>query len=321
MSIVGRGARGLRRAAGRRGARRRSRGHALVDLGRRGGGGRRVRQGVRRHRQQVGRRRDRRLGRHGAADHDQPHHRRRPDGRDPVQPRPPGRGAGRGRADARPDRRRRRRRTGRRSSTRRRCSTPARSTARSTACRSTSTPGSGCGCRTRRSRTPASPVPTNWDEFVAAAPALRGGRQDPARHGQAALAGVRRLQRADAGARPARALQQGLRRQGRRGRRPGRRWRRSSRPPTTRARWRRSRTSRTGTRRPTWSSPTQAGGQIMGDWAQGEFQVAGQVAGRTTPACPASACNEVLAHRRRRLLLPADRGRGDQRRRRPSSPR
>jgi glucose/mannose transport system substrate-binding protein len=33
----------------------------------------------------------------------------------------------------------------------------------------------------------------------------------------------------------------------------------------------------------------QAGGQIMGDWAQGEFQVAGQVAGRTTPACRASA--------------------------------
>ena len=39
-----------------------------------------------------------------SADHDQPHHRRRPDGRHPVQPRPPGRGAGRGRADARPDR-------------------------------------------------------------------------------------------------------------------------------------------------------------------------------------------------------------------------
>ena len=43
---------------------------------------------------------------------------------------------------------------------------------------------------TRRSRTPASPVPTNWDEFVAAAPGARDGRQDPARDGQAALAGV-----------------------------------------------------------------------------------------------------------------------------------
>ena len=40
--------------------------------------------------------------RHRASDHDQPHHRRRPDGRHPVQPRPSGRGTGRGRPDARP---------------------------------------------------------------------------------------------------------------------------------------------------------------------------------------------------------------------------
>ena len=33
--------------------------------------------------------------RHGAADHDQPHHRRRSDGRHAVQSRPPGRGTGR----------------------------------------------------------------------------------------------------------------------------------------------------------------------------------------------------------------------------------
>ena len=82
----------------------RSRSHPLVDVRRRSGGGRRIRQGLRRHRQPLGRRRHRRLRRHGAADHDQPHHRRRPDGRHPVQPRPPGRGTGPGRPDARPDR-------------------------------------------------------------------------------------------------------------------------------------------------------------------------------------------------------------------------
>jgi glucose/mannose transport system substrate-binding protein len=31
----------------------------------------------------------------------------------------------------------------------------------------------------------------------------------------------------------------------------------------------------------------EAAGQIMGDWAQGEFALAGQVAGRTTAACRA----------------------------------
>ncbi len=82
----------------------RPRGHALVDVGRRSRGGRRIRQGVRRHRQQMGRRRHRRRRRHRASDHDQPHHRRRPDGRHPVQPRPPGRGTGPGGPDARPHR-------------------------------------------------------------------------------------------------------------------------------------------------------------------------------------------------------------------------
>ena len=38
------------------------------------------------------------------SDHDQPHYRRRPDGRHAVQPRPPGRGIGRRRPDARPHR-------------------------------------------------------------------------------------------------------------------------------------------------------------------------------------------------------------------------
>ena len=123
------------------------------------------------------------------------------------------------------------------------------------------------------------PVPTNWDEFVAAAPALEAAGKIPLAMGKQPWQAVGRLQRPDPRARRARALQQGLRRQGRRGGGRAGDGARSGRPPTTRARWRRSPTSRTGTRRPTWSSPTQAGGQIMGDWAQGEFQVAGEVAG------------------------------------------
>jgi hypothetical protein len=78
--------------------------HPLVDFGRRGGGGRRIRQGVRRDRQSLGRRRYRRLRRHGAADHDQPHHWRRSHGRHPVQPWPASGRIGGGRPDARLDR-------------------------------------------------------------------------------------------------------------------------------------------------------------------------------------------------------------------------
>ena len=38
----------------------------------------------------------------------------------------------------------------------------------------------------------------------------------------------------------------------------------------------------------------QAGGQIMGDWAQGEFQVAGQVAGEDYSCLPGLGVNEIL---------------------------
>ena len=38
----------------------------------------------------------------------------------------------------------------------------------------------------------------------------------------------------------------------------------------------------------------KAGGQIMGDWAQGEFQVAGQVAGKDYSCLPGLGVNEVL---------------------------
>ena len=39
----------------------------------------------------------------------------------------------------------------------------------------------------------------------------------------------------------------------------------------------------------------EAGGQIMGDWAQGEFQVAGQVAGTDYTCLPGLGVNEVIA--------------------------
>ncbi|MEX0404208.1 ABC transporter substrate-binding protein [Aquibium sp. LZ166] len=39
----------------------------------------------------------------------------------------------------------------------------------------------------------------------------------------------------------------------------------------------------------------QAGGQIMGDWAQGEFQVAGQVAGKDYSCLPGLGVNELIS--------------------------
>ncbi len=39
----------------------------------------------------------------------------------------------------------------------------------------------------------------------------------------------------------------------------------------------------------------QAGGQIMGDWAQGEFQVAGQVAGQDYSCLPGLRVNEIIS--------------------------
>ena len=39
----------------------------------------------------------------------------------------------------------------------------------------------------------------------------------------------------------------------------------------------------------------QAGGQVMGDWAQGEFQVAGQVAGQDYTCLPGLGVNEIIS--------------------------
>jgi ABC-type glycerol-3-phosphate transport system substrate-binding protein len=54
----------------------------------------------------------------------------------------------------------------------------------------------------------------------------------------------------------------------------------------------------------------KAGGQIMGDWAQGEFQVAGKVAGKDYSCLPGLGVKPSDHHRRRRLLLPGSEGRG-----------
>ena len=48
----------------------------------------------------------------------------------------------------------------------------------------------------------------------------------------------------------------------------------------------------------------QAGGQIMGDWAQGEFQVAGQVAGKDYTCLPGLGVNELISTGGDCLLLP-----------------
>ena len=65
----------------------------------------------------------------------------------------------------------------------------------------------------------------------------------------------------------------------------------------------------------------KAGGQIMGDWAQGEFQVAGQVAGKDYTCLPGLGAERGHRDRRRRLLLPEAQGSPTRPRRRKCWPR
>ncbi len=138
------------------------------------------------------------------------------------------------------------------------------------------------------------PVPSNWDEFVAAAPALEAADKIPLAMGQqpwqssgafnvlmVALAGVDTYHKvygdkdADVAAGPdiARVFQ---------GADDARRM--SARSTVQ-----------------DWNQATnlvitgQAGGQIMGDWAQGEFQVAGQIAGTDYTCLPGLGVNEVIS--------------------------
>ncbi len=138
------------------------------------------------------------------------------------------------------------------------------------------------------------PVPANWDEFVAAAPALEAAGKIPLAVGQqpwqtsgafdvllVALAGPDVFRKvygdkdAEAAAGPeiARVFQAAD---------DARRMSANSNVQD-------------------WNQATnlvitgQAGGQIMGDWAQGEFQVAGQVAGEDYTCLPGLGVNEIIS--------------------------
>jgi glucose/mannose transport system substrate-binding protein len=137
-------------------------------------------------------------------------------------------------------------------------------------------------------------TPTNWDEFVAAAPALEAAGKIPlAMGGQPwqssgafgvlaiAIAGtdawmaVNRDKNAEVAGGPeyAKVFQAAAD----------------------------ARKLREGSNVQDWNQATnmvitgEAGGQIMGDWAQGEFQVAGQVAGEDYECLPGLGVNEIIS--------------------------
>jgi glucose/mannose transport system substrate-binding protein len=137
-------------------------------------------------------------------------------------------------------------------------------------------------------------VPKNWDEFVAAAPALRKAGKVPLAVGgqpwqtagafnvlMVGLGGKDLIQKvygdkdeaAAAGPDVARIFKAAAD----------------------------AREMSQGTNVQDWNQATnlvitaQAGGQIMGDWAQGEFQVAGQVAGQDYTCLPGLGVNEIIS--------------------------
>lgn len=137
-------------------------------------------------------------------------------------------------------------------------------------------------------------VPTNWDEFVAAAPALEAAGKIPLAMGQQAwqtagafdvlmvtLAGPEVFKKvydekdAETAAGPeiARVFQAADD----------------------------ARKMASESKVQDWNQATnmvitgEAGGQIMGDWAQGEFQVAGQVAGEDYTCLPGLGVNEIIS--------------------------
>lgn len=138
------------------------------------------------------------------------------------------------------------------------------------------------------------PVPTNWDEYVKAAPALEAAGKIPLAMGQqawqstgafsvlmVAIAGKEVYEQvyADHNAEVA------------------------SGPDIARV-FKAADDARKmsrDTKVQDWNQATnmvitgQAGGQIMGDWAQGEFQVAGQVAGEDYTCLPGLGVNEIIS--------------------------
>jgi glucose/mannose transport system substrate-binding protein len=137
------------------------------------------------------------------------------------------------------------------------------------------------------------PVPTNWEEFVAAAPALEKAGKVPLALGQqpwqttlafqvllVALAGPDAYQKVFGGKDEAFAA-----------------------GPELAAVFQAAAKAREMSAKSNaqeWNQATAmvisgaAGGQIMGDWAQGEFQVAGQVAGKDYTCLPGLGVNEVI---------------------------
>ena len=138
------------------------------------------------------------------------------------------------------------------------------------------------------------PVPTNWDEFVAAAPALEAAGKIPLAMGQqpwqssgafgvmaVAIAGVDiwkavnidKSAEAAAGPEMAAVFEAAAN----------------------------ARAMAANSNVQDWNQATNlvitgaAGGQIMGDWAQGEFQVAGQVAGTDYTCLPGLGVNEIIS--------------------------
>ena len=137
-------------------------------------------------------------------------------------------------------------------------------------------------------------VPSNWDEFVAAAPALEAAGKTPLAMGQqswqtsgafgvinVALGGldlwtkinVNKDAEAAAGPEMAKVFEA----------------------------FGAARSLSAGSNVQDWNQATnmvitgEAGGQIMGDWAQGEFQVAGQVAGEDYTCLPGLGANEIIS--------------------------
>mgnify|MGYP003525589329 CR=1 FL=1 len=137
-------------------------------------------------------------------------------------------------------------------------------------------------------------VPTNWDEFVAAAPALEAAGKIPLAMGQqpwqsagafgvmqVAIGGidtwkavnVDKSAEAAAGPEMAKVFQAAVAARGMAKNSNVQDWNQATNLVITGA----------------------AGGQIMGDWAQGEFQVANQVAGTDYTCLPGLGVNEVIS--------------------------
>ena len=158
------------------------------------------------------------------------------------------------------------------------------------------------------------PVPTNWDEFVAAAPALEKAGKVPLAHRQAGLAAIRRLQRADGGDRrhrssPARSTRTRTPKWP-----PAPRSPRCSRRPTTPARWRPSSNVQNWNEATTWSSPARPAARSWATGRRANSRSPARSPARTIPACPASACNAVIATGGDAFYFPKVDDPGDQRR-------